>query len=140
MLGRFVGPLTRRALIQTQRDLAEALVVLSSSNDPAEIRAAHETVATAREALSLHQILISIRQASEWGMKALQGTFARIKGRPTSDSEKRLQIIYSILLLHNFRTSEVGLNQIATVFDPEYEAVNFSGYDRIARFLKLPMY
>jgi hypothetical protein len=39
----------------------------------------------------------------------------------TSDRSKRHAIITAAVLLHNFRTEFVGLNQIAQVFDPEYE-------------------
>ena len=40
-----------------------------------------------------------------------------------------------ICLLHNFRTELVGLNQIAAVFNPEYDQyINLDGYDRIAKF------
>ena len=40
-----------------------------------------------------------------------------------------------IILLHNFRTDVVGLNQIATVFNVEYETyVNVRNYDRIAQY------
>ena len=35
-------------------------------------------------------------------------------------------------MLHNFRTDIVGLNQIATVFNEEYDA--FVNYDRIAQY------
>jgi hypothetical protein len=68
-------------------------------------------------------------------MRALQGTFSRLKSRLTSNSRIRHAVINSILLLHNFRTSRVGLNQIAVVFNPHYEAaININGYDRIARY------
>jgi len=47
----------------------------------------------------------------------------------------RSLIIETILLLSNFRTTHVGLNQIATVFNPHYEQyMNVEGYDRIARY------
>ena len=82
-----------------------------------------------------HNIYVSLRQASEWGMRALQGTFCRLKTRLPSDKATRRDLIYSIVLLHNFRTDEVGLNQIATVFNPEYQqCINLYGYDRIARY------
>jgi len=39
------------------------------------------------------------------------------------------------VLNHNFRAETVGLNQIRTVFDPEYERyISFHGYDRIQRY------
>jgi hypothetical protein len=84
---------------------------------------------------TLHNIYVSLRQASEWGMRALQGSFSRLKSRLTSNTEIRGEIILSIILLHNFRTSLVGLNQIATVFNEHYEQyINIEGYDRIARY------
>jgi len=89
-----------------------------------------------REALiARHDTYVSLRQASEWGMRALQGTFCRLKTRLPSDKATRRDLIYSIVLLHNFRTDQVGLNQIATIFNPEYEqCINLYGYDRIARY------
>ena len=68
-------------------------------------------------------------------MRALQGTFGRLKSRLTSNRSVRKNIIYSIVLLHNFRTEHVGLNQIATVFNPHYEnSINIEGYDRLDRY------
>jgi hypothetical protein len=49
-------------------------------------------------------ITYSLRQASEWGMRSLQGTFPRLKNRLPTDAKKRHDIIYSIILIHNFRT------------------------------------
>jgi hypothetical protein len=77
----------------------------------------------------------SLRQSAEWGMRGLQGTFSRLKTRLTSNKKKRGLLIASILYLHNFRTDLIGLNQIATVFNPEYEQyINVEGYDRIGRY------
>jgi hypothetical protein len=68
-------------------------------------------------------------------MRALQGTFVRMKSRLTSNKRKRRQILTVIILLHNFRTDVVGLNQIATVFNLEYETyLNVRNYDRIAQY------
>lgn len=85
--------------------------------------------------LRLSNVYVSLRQASEWGMRCLQGSFPRIKRRLPSKKVKRKRIIESIILLHNYRTHFVGRNQIRAVFDPEYERViNITGYDRIARY------
>ncbi len=85
--------------------------------------------------LELHNLYVSLRQAAEWGMRALQGTFSRLKSRLTSCKVKRRLIIIGIILLHNFRPELVGLNQIATAFNPHYaQYVNIDGYDRIARY------
>jgi hypothetical protein len=81
------------------------------------------------------EVYVSLRQASEWGMRALQGTFPRLKSRLCSDKPKRLNTIYGAVLLHNFRTHYVGLNQIAEVFNPLYEEyINIDGYDKISRY------
>lgn len=87
--------------------------------------------------LTQHAKYISLRQSAEWGMRSLQGTFTRLKSRLTSDKQKRSKLIHCIILLHNFRTHHVGLNEIAEVFNPEYEKyLNITGYDRIAKYFK----
>jgi hypothetical protein len=58
-----------------------------------------------------------------------------MKSRLTSNKSKRKLILTVIILLHNFRTDVVGLNQIATVSNEEYDAyVNIRNYDRIAQY------
>jgi hypothetical protein len=107
---RFVGPLSKRA----RRSLSPILRKII---------------------LQLHNKYVSLRQSSEWGMRGLQGSFSRLKSRLTSDCRMRYLIIYSILLLSNFRIEYSGLNQIATVFNYHYEQyINIFGYDRIARY------
>ena len=69
------------------------------------------------------------------GLRSLQGSFTKLKSRVTSNKLKRKYMIGGIVLLHNFRTHYVGLNQIATVFNPLYEQyLNIDNYDRIARY------
>jgi hypothetical protein len=85
--------------------------------------------------LRLSNVYVSLRQASEWGMRGLQGSFPRCKKRLPGNPLKRKRVIQSIVLVHNFRTEVVGLNQIRTVFDPEYERyISLNGYDRIRRY------
>ena len=85
--------------------------------------------------LKISNVYVSLRQASEWGMRGLQGTFPRFKKRLPGNPAKRKLVIQSIVLVHNFRTEIVGLNQIRTVFDPEYERyISLYGYDRIRRY------
>lgn len=85
--------------------------------------------------LDLAAAYVSLRQASEWGMRSLQGTFPRLKKRLPTDKHTRLQIIHCSVLLHNFRTTRMGINQIATVFDEEYMRFqNLQNYDRIRNY------
>lgn len=110
LFGKFVGPLTESRRLHLDPSLRDHLI-------------------------ARHNKYVSLRQASEWGMRALQGSFSRLKSRLPSDQVKRQRIIYSIILLHNFRTHHVGLNQIATVFNPLYQQyVNVDGYDKIRKY------
>jgi len=89
--------------------------------------------------LRLSNVYTSLRQASEWGMRGMQGTFPRCKKRLPSDRVKLRLVIESIVFINNFRTHIVGLNQISTVFNPEYEQViNLDGYDRIRQYYLQP--
>jgi hypothetical protein len=85
-----------------------------------------------------HVVMVSLRQAAEWGMKCLQGTFGRLRIRLTHDKKKRSSIMKCVCLLHNFRTSRIGINQITTVFDMHYESLRADlHYDRLARYLHI---
>ena len=87
----------------------------------------------------LSNVYTSLRQASEWGMHGLQGSFSCIKKRlPTHCSQRRL-VVESIILIHNFRTEIMGSNQIKTMLDPEYKwYINLEGYDRIRQYYLHP--
>lgn len=102
---------------------------------PTEFDTVSHATNVAIEEIKRHQLIVSLRQAAEWGMRALQGTFGRLKTQLTSHNSTRFQIILSIVLLHNFRTKYVGLNQITSVFSDDYEeALRDRNYDRIARY------
>jgi hypothetical protein len=73
--------------------------------------------------IQLSNIYTSLRQASEWGKRGLQGTFPCCKKRLPTDKDKRRGVLECNILVHNFRTELVGLNQIAAVFNPEYKNV-----------------
>jgi hypothetical protein len=82
--------------------------------------------------LCLSNVYLSLQQASEWGMRGLQGSFPCCKRRLPGNPVKHKLVITSIVLIHNFRTELVGLNQIKIVFDPQYEMyISLMGYDRI---------
>jgi hypothetical protein len=107
---KFVGPISRKRKRHLSPILREAVI-------------------------ARHEVYVSLRQASEWGMRGLQGSFCRLKDKLTSDKEKRFLLILSIVLLSNYRTEYVGLNQIANVFNHHYEQfINLEGYDRIRRY------
>jgi hypothetical protein len=69
----------------------------------------------------IHQEATSLRQAAEWGMRGLQSAFPRIKQpmKYETKGERRL-ILINVQMLYNYRCFHVGLNQIKTVYFPEW--------------------
>jgi hypothetical protein len=112
--GTLVGPVTKRAARCLHRDVRDYLLKISNAQT-------------------------SLRQASEWGMRGLQGTFPRWKKRLPGNHEQRRLVIEAIVLVHNYWMEMVGFNQINTVFDPEYVWIqNLHGYNRIAQYYFCP--
>jgi hypothetical protein len=59
----------------------------------------------------------SLRQSAEWGMRALQAGFPRLKDRLFyKETGERKCILYSLVLLFNLRSRIVGMNQISSTF------------------------
>ncbi len=103
--GTFVSPITKRAAQHLHRDMRNYLLLISN-------------------------VHTSLRQASEWGMRGLQGMLPRCKKRLPSDPALRHMVIKAIMLVHNYRTDFIGYSQIQTVFDPEYvRCENLQEYD-----------
>lgn len=72
--------------------------------------------------LGFEQQLTSARQPAEWGMRAMQGGFPRLKARfPYEERGHRRIVMRMISALHNARTRMVGINQIRNVYMPELE-------------------
>lgn len=92
--------------------------------------------------------LVSCRQAAEWGMRTLQGSFGRLRlpldiGKP----EARLELLEVCVRLQNLRTNLVGINQIRNTFEPLWKDgddlwedfsdslfKDIQGNDRVSRF------
>lgn len=61
----------------------------------------------------------SARQAAEWGMRALQGSFPRLQDVfPWETRGERKLVLRTCILLFNLRTNLVGINQILNVYTP----------------------
>jgi hypothetical protein len=103
---------------------------------PMQERSARRLHPAVREyVVRVSNVYTSLQQASEWGMRGLQGSFPRFKKRLPSNSRLRRLVIESIVLIHYFCTELVGRNQIKTVFDPEYEwYITLDDYDRISKY------
>jgi hypothetical protein len=82
---------------------------------------------------------MSLLQASEWGMRGLQGSFPCWKKRLLSDATKQRLVIEGIILVHSYCTHTVGQNQIKSVFDSEYDrVVILEGYNFISQYYFCP--
>ena len=82
---------------------------LIKSNKPSVDMTADE-VAIARDATSM-------RQSAEWGMRAFQASFPRVKDRILFEGRgRRKMMIKMMLLLFNLRARMVGINQILNVY------------------------
>jgi hypothetical protein len=65
----------------------------------------------------LNKQVVSARQAAEWGMRALQGSFGRLKlPLPASNHKAQANIIHLAVRLHQLWCQSVGINQTATVY------------------------
>ena len=74
----------------------------------------------------------SLRQAAEWGMRAIQGAFPRLKDDilyescsdgadefPSAGRERRI-ILKLMPMIYNYRLEKVGLNQLRNTYVPEW--------------------
>ena len=66
---------------------------------------------------SYDQTLTHLRQCSEWGNNVLTGVFRRLRTNLPTDNVRRAYIMWTCILLHNWRTETVGRNQIRSYFD-----------------------
>ena len=74
-------------------------------------------VDTAARGVSLNRQATSLRQLSEWGMRMIQGQFPRLKDRMLYEEYGERRVIMQLMvLLYNFQTSTVGINEILNSF------------------------
>ncbi|KIL56668.1 hypothetical protein M378DRAFT_89013 [Amanita muscaria Koide BX008] len=81
------------------------------------------------EAMIFDRQLLSFRQAAEWGMGALQGSFGRLRvPLPINYEDHRGDLLENCMRLFNLRTRLVGYNQIRSVYLPIWKE---GEYDRV---------
>jgi hypothetical protein len=63
-----------------------------------------------------------LRQAAEWGMRAVQVSFPRLKDkiRYEEDAIERKLVSKLVVMLYNYRIEHVGLNQIRNTYVPSW--------------------
>ena len=86
--------------------------LIKSSQDDLTASDEFTTIEERREATSM-------RQCAEWGMRAVQSSFPRLKHTMTYEEYGERRIIFDCLfLLFNLRSRLVGINQITSVYLP----------------------
>jgi len=76
------------------------------------------------QVLAFNRQLVSLRQSAEWGMRALQGVFGRLRvPLPIEDILFRQDLLEICIRLHNVRVRCVGINQILNVYQPVWAPV-----------------
>ena len=69
--------------------------------------------------IAVKRAATSMRQSVEWGMRAIQSSFPRLKDTIVYEEYGERRIIFNCLLhLYNLRAQIVGVNQIANVYLP----------------------
>ena len=90
----------------------------ASANVPYLIRSGNDCT-TGESALEVARLseATSLRQAAEWGMRAIQSSMPRLKDHIKFEKNGERGIILKLVpLLYNLRLARVGLNQIANTY------------------------
>ena len=92
----------------------------ASGDVPYLLRSAQDKT-QARDALHMQMIIeaTSLRQAAEWGMRAIQSAMPRLKdAMHYEENGERKRVMKLVPLLYNLRLARVGLKQIANTYIP----------------------
>ena len=67
-------------------------------------------------------------------MRAVEGSFPRLKDKLLilDTIEDRKNFLHTITMLHNFRTRQVGLNQLSSTYYPVFDNVSDDVLDMFA--------
>lgn len=66
--------------------------------------------------------LLSFRQSADWGMRALQGSFGRLRmPLEINNAKQRGDLLETCVRLQNLRTKLVGINQLCSVYMPIWQ-------------------
>jgi hypothetical protein len=90
-------------------------------NNDAIIRSSEQTNGNNPLEIVVNKEATSLRQSAEWGMRAIQSAFPRMLDDFRYEEMGSRRLILSVMvMLYNFRSDRVGLNQIRTVYVPEW--------------------
>jgi hypothetical protein len=90
------------------------------------------TQAEAQDMVAYSNAITSARQAAEWGMRALQGSFGRLRmPLDITNHQARGDLIETCVRLHNLRTRKIGRNQIKSVYLPVWTSGENQFFERV---------
>ena len=73
--------------------------------------------ATAEER-AMHAEIVSVRQAAEWAVRDLRGTYPRLTAKLFYDHKMRSVLMSLIIRLSNYRTHHIGLSERSGRWEP----------------------
>ena len=92
----------------------------STTRLPHLIKSGQKSFATIEDA-QLGAEGTSMRQGSEWGMRAFRSSFPRANDRILYEEHgRRYELQLLLILLYNYRANKVGINQIRNVYMPSF--------------------
>ena len=99
------------------------------------IKSGKEKLGESADRRRVRQQATAVRQSVEWGMRAVQGSFPRLKDRFLflEGSDDRRIFLHLISMLLNYRTSSIGLNQLQSTFYPIFHNVGDNALDLFNR-------
>jgi hypothetical protein len=96
----------------------------------------HMTEEGKRAAVQFDNQLLSCRQAAEWGMQTIQGSFGRLRmPLPVNNVKARANLIETCVRLSNVCTCLVGISQIKNVFMPIWKEEDDGVWDSFETML-----
>jgi DDE superfamily endonuclease len=94
----------------------------AAGNAPYLIRSAQDVnMAKSAKEMAIMKEATSLRQAAEWGMRAIQGSMPRLTETIKYETNGERKLVMKLVpLLYNLRLAKVGLNQLANTYVPSW--------------------
>jgi hypothetical protein len=93
--------------------------LIKSSQDDLTCEPQYENLQDQLQNIAVKREATSMRQSAEWGMRAVQSSFPRLKDTLLYEERGERRIMFDCLfLLFNLRSRLVGINQITNVYLP----------------------
>ena len=99
------------------------------NNHPFLIKSGKQNVDLNRMLRHIRKQATAMRQSAEWGMRAFQSSFSRVKDRIQWEVfGKRRNMLKMMILLFHFHTDMVGINQILNFYKEHWRKMQILGF------------